>query len=224
MLEWLQENLLFCGMVGSGVFGLLCVAIVNHFYNKTLRDLRQMKDAKGKWTKDFLNEYQNRSKNQQKIKNAEVFVRAQLTRGKVLGVTLQKWKQGIGWGAALCFFLMLVAVYSNYRYPNYEIESRQYVLVGAGIFLFLLLMRQFMSFFGKEDMLVDGLLDYMENTNAVSEYIVDMDTTREQIREELIQRVTEGISQTAVSQNKFSHMLTSEEEKIVREVIREYLT
>ena len=224
MLEWLQENLLFCGMVGSGVFGLLCVAIVNHFYNKTLRDLRQMKDAKGKWTKEFLSEYQNRSKNQQKIKNAEVFVRAQLIRGKVLGVTLQKWKQGIGWGAALCFFLMLVAVYSNYNSSNYEIVSRQYILTGAGIFLFLLLMRQFMSFFGKEDMLVDGLLDYMENTNAVSEYVVDVDVTREQIREELIQRVTEGISQTAASQNKFSHMLTSEEEKIVREVIREYLT
>ena len=85
-------------------------------------------------------------------------------------------------------------------------------------------MRQFLSFFGKEDMLVDGLLDYMENTNEVSGMVVDMNATREQIREELIQRVTEGISQTAASQNKFSHMLTSEEEKIVREVIREYLT
>ena len=95
MFEWLQENLLFCGMVGSGVFGLLCVAIVNHFYNKTMRDLRQMKNAKGKWTKEFLNEYQNRSKNQQKIKNVEVFVRAQLIRGKVLGITLQKWKQSL---------------------------------------------------------------------------------------------------------------------------------
>ncbi len=224
MLEWLQENLLFCGMVGSGVFGLLCVAIVNHFYSKILHDVRQIKDAKGKWTKEFLNEYQNRSKNQQKIKNAEVFVRAQLIKGKVLGITLQKWKQGIGWGAVLCFVLMLVAVYGNYSYPNQTIVSRQYILTGAGIVLFLLLIRQFMSFFGKEDMLVDVLLDYMENTNVASEYIVDMDATREQIREELIQRVTEGISQTAASQNKYSHMLTSDEEKIVREVIREYLT
>ncbi len=224
MLKWLQENLLFCGMVGSGVFGLLCVAIVNYFYNKILRDVRQIKDAKGKWTKEFLSEYQNRSKNQQKIKNAEVFVRAQLIKGKILGVTLQKWKQGIGWGAALCFFLMLVAVYSNYSYPNQEFVPHKSVLAGAGILLFLLLVRQFMSFFGKEDMLIDGLLDYVENTNAASENIVDMNVAREQIREELIQRVTEGISQTAASQNKFSHMLTSEEEKIVREVIREYLT
>ena len=108
MLNWLQENLLFCGMVGSGIFGLLCVAIVNHFYNKTLRDLRQMKDSKGKWTKEFLTEYQSRLKNQQKINNPEVFVRAQLIKGKVFGITLQKWKQGIGWGAVVCLFLMRV--------------------------------------------------------------------------------------------------------------------
>ena len=81
-----------------------------------------------------------------------------------------------------------------------------------------------MSFFGKEDMVMDGLLDYMENTSVTSEVMFDIDTAREQVREELINRVTEGISQTAASQNKFSHMLTSEEEKIVREVIREYLT
>ena len=224
MLEWLQENLLFCGMVGTGVFGLLCVAIVNQFYNKIFRDVRQIKDAKGKWTKEFLNEYKNRSKSQQKIKNAEVFVRAQLIQGKVLGITLQKWKQGIGWGAVLCFVLMLVAVYGNYSYPSQVLVPRQYVLVGAAIVLFLLMIRLFMGFFGKEDMLVDVLLDYMENTSAASEYAVDMNAAREQIREELIQRVTEGISQTAASQNKFSHMLTSEEEKIVREVIREYLT
>ncbi len=224
MLKWLQENLLFCGMVGSGVFGLWCVAMVNYFYNNVLRDVRQIKDAKSKWTKEFLAEYQNRCKNQQKIKNAEVFVRAQFMNGKVLGVPLQKWKQGIGWGAVLSLFLMLVAVYSNYGQPNSAIVSRQYVLLGAGIFVFLLLTRQVLGFFGKEDMLVDSFLDYMENTNVALEQVVDLDVAREQIREELIQRVTEGIRQTAASQNKFSHMLTSEEEKIVREVIREYLT
>ena len=75
--------------------------------------------------------------------------------GKVLGVPLQKWKQGIGWGAVLSLFLMLVAVYSNYGQPNSAIVSRQYVLLGAGIFVFLLLTRQVLGFFGKEDMLVD---------------------------------------------------------------------
>ena len=46
---------------------------------------------------------------------------------------------------------------------------------------------------------------------------------KEQTREELIDKVTEGIRQTAASETKFSHMLTPEEEHIMREVIREYL-
>ena len=46
----------------------------------------------------------------------------------------------------------------------------------------------------------------------------------EEAREELINRVTEGIQQTAASGTKFSHMLTPEEDHIMREVIREYLT
>lgn len=224
MLNWLRENLLFCGMVGSGMFGVVCLILVNHFYNRTLRDLRQMKDAKGKWTKAFLAEYQSRMKKQQKISNPEVFVRAQLIRGKVCGVNLQKWKQGIGWGATLSLFLMLVAVYGNYSLPNAVLVSKNYVLAAGCLLVFLLLMRQLMSFFGKEEMIMDGLLDYMENLAAMPGLAVDLDAAREQVREELINRVTEGISQTAASQNRFSHMLTSEEEKIVREVIREYLT
>ena len=47
---------------------------------------------------------------------------------------------------------------------------------------------------------------------------------KEQTREELIDKVTEGIrADGVVSETKFSHMLTPEEEHNMREVIREYL-
>lgn len=222
--EWIRENLLLCGMVATGVFGLLCVAMVNHFYSRAMRDLHRIKDPKGKWTREFLNEYKSRISNHQRINNPEVFIRTQMLKGKVGGVTLQKWKQGIGWGAMLCFLLMIAEAYHTYLYQESQLLRNEYLFVGAGIFVALLLMKQFMGFFGKEDMILDGLLDYMENMSGESELAVNMEDAREQVREELINRVTEGISQTAASQNKFSHMLTSEEEKIVREVIREYLT
>ena len=67
-------------------------------------------------------------------------------------------------------------------------------------------------------------MDYMENTVSVTRLEADLDAVREQTREELIDRVTEGIRQTASSETKFSHTLTPEEEHIMREVIREYLT
>ena len=222
--EWMEQNLLFYGMIAAGVLGVFCIAMVDHFYSKVMRDLRRITEPKGKWTKDFMNEYQMRRTHEQVINNPEVFIRTQMVKGKIWGISLQKWKQGIGFGALLCFLLMMAAVYGTYRYEDAELIRYQYVLTGAGIFALLLLMKQFMGFISKEDMIQDGLLDYMENTACVPKTDIQMDKVKEEAREELINRVTEGIQQTAASGTKFSHMLTPEEDHIMREVIREYLT
>lgn len=221
--DLMERNVLFYGMIGAGILGILCIAMVNSFYGRVIRDLRQITEPKGKWTKEFLNEYQMRKTKEQEINNPEVFIRTQMIRGKMMGISLQKWKQGIEYGAFICFLLMMAAVYGTYRYQEIELMRYQYVLVGAGIFALLLLMKQFMGFMNKEDIILDGLMDYMENTVSSPKQEVQVDAVREQTREELIDRVTEGIRQTASSETKFSHMLTPEEEHIMREVIREYL-
>lgn len=221
--DLMERNVLFYGMIGAGILGILCIAMVNSFYERVIRDLRQITEPKGKWTKEFLNEYQMRKTKEQEINNPEVFIRTQMIRGKMMGISLQKWKQGIGYGAFICFLLMMAAVYGTYRYQEIELMRYQYVLVGAGIFALLLLMKQFMGFMNKEDIILDGLMDYMENTVSSPKQEAQVDAVREQTREELIDRVTEGIRQTASSETKFSHMLTPEEEHIMREVIREYL-
>lgn len=221
--DLMERNVLFYGMIGAGILGILCIAMVNSFYGRAIRDLRQITEPKGKWTKEFLNEYQMRKTKEQEINNPEVFIRTQMIRGKMMGISLQKWKQGIGYGAFICFLLMMAAVYGTYRYQEIELMRYQYVLVGAGIFALLLLMKQFMGFMNKEDIILDGLMDYMENTVSSPKQEAQVDAVREQTREELIDRVTEGIRQTASSETKFSHMLTPEEEHIMREVIREYL-
>lgn len=222
--EWMEQNLLLYGMIAAGILGVFCIAMVDRFYSRAMRDLRRITEPKGKWTKEFLNEYQMRLTREQEINNPEVFIRTQLVKGRVLGINLQKWKQGIGFGALLCFLLMMAAVYGTYRYEEAELMRYQYILVGAGIFALLLLMKQFMGFISKEDIILDGLMDYMENTSRPPKPEAQLEAVREQTREELIDRVTEGIQQTAASGTKFSHMLTPEEEHIMREVIREYLT
>lgn len=221
---WMEQNFLLYGMIGAGILGILCIIMVNHFYSKTLRDMHRMTEPKGKWTKEFLNEYQMRMAKEQEMNNPEVFIRTQLLKGRTFGINVQKWKQGIGYGALLCFLLMMAAVYGTYHYQETELMRYQYILVGAGIFALLLLMKQFMGFMSKEDMILDGLMDYMENSCKAPQEKVDVDAVKEQTKEELIDRVTEGIRQTAASETKFSHMLTPEEEHIMREVIKEYLT
>ena len=151
LYEWMEQNLLLYGMIAAGILGVFCIAMVDHFYSRVMRDLRRINEPKGKWTKDFLSEYQMRRTHEQAINNPEVFIRTQLVKGKVWGISLQKWKQGIGFGALLCFLLMMAAVYATYRYEEAELVRYQYVLVGAGIFALLLLMKQFMGFISKED-------------------------------------------------------------------------
>ena len=220
---WMEQNVLFYGMIGAGLLGILCMFMVDRFYGRAIRDVRRITEPKGKWTKEFLNQYQMRLTKEQEINNPEAFVRTQLARGKTLGIGIQKWKQGIGYSAVLCFLLILTAVYGTYRYEQAQLLRYEYVLTGAGIFALLLLMKQFMGFMNKEDMILDGLLDYMENTLPARKPVPDEQALKEQTREELIDKVTEGIRQTAASETKFSHMLTPEEEHIMREVIREYL-
>ena len=115
----------------------------------------------------------------------------------------------------------MAAVYGTYRYEEAELIRYQYVLVGAGIFALLLMMKQFMGFISKEDMILDGLMDYMENTSKANVPDVQVEEVKKQAKEELIERVTAGIQQTAASKTRFSHMLPPEEENIMREDIRE---
>lgn len=49
-----------------------------------------------------------------------------------------------------------------------------------------------MGFMNKEDMILDGLLDYMENTLPARKPVPDEQALKEQTREELIDKVTEG--------------------------------
>ncbi len=221
---WMEQNVLLYGMIAMGILGILCIMAVNRFYNKALYDLRRMTEPKAKWTKEFINEYQTRCSNNQEIVNPEVFIRSQLLKGKVLGISLEKWKQGIGLGAILCFALMMAAVYGSYQYENSPMFRYEYVLAGAGILALLILIRQLLGFGGKEDMVIDGYQDYVENTStAKRDNSVDFERSKEEAREALIEQVTEGIRQTAASNTKFSHLLSPEEEHIMKEVIRAYL-
>lgn len=72
-------------------------------------------------------------------------------------------------------------------------------------------------------MILDGLTDYIENRNTPAD-IVETAAEKKDDREALAAQVTEGIRQTAASSSKFSQFLTPEEEDIMREVIKEYLT
>ena len=74
---WMEQNVLFYGMIGAGILGILCMFMVDRFYSRAIRDVRRITEPKGKWTKEFLNQYQMRLTKEQEINNPEAFVRTQ---------------------------------------------------------------------------------------------------------------------------------------------------
>ena len=73
-------------------------------------------------------------------------------------------------------------------------------------------------------MLLDGLTDYMENQSEVSEQQEVITAAVQEDKDSLAARVLPRDPPDGSQFLKFSHLLTPEEENIMREVIKEYLT
>ena len=86
-----------------------------------------------------------------------------------------------------------------------------------------MLLRQALDFSYKEELVMDTLTDYVEQMRSWAEEIPAAKKADPVLQEELVDKITSSIKQTAASGSHFSKMLTPEEEKIMREIIREFM-
>ncbi len=98
-----------------------------------------------------------------------------------------------------------------------------YLYVGATVPVVLLLLRQALDFSYKEELVMDTLADYVEQMRSWTEEIPAAKKADPVLQEEIVDKITSSIKQTAASGSHFSKMLTPEEEKIMREIIREFM-
>ena len=75
----------------------------------------------------------------------------------------------------------------------------------------------------KEELVMDTLADYVEQMRSWTEEIPAAKKADPVLQEEIVDKITSSIKQTAASGSHFSKMLTPEEEKIMREIIREFM-
>lgn len=236
--ELMDQNVFFYGMIAAGVLGLWCLIWSNRFYEKAIRDVKNLPEVKGSWMKNVLLSYQERMQRGQKVANTEAFIRAELLNSRTLGLPLHKMKRVSGYMAYCCMLLIGAAAYSVYRLDYSSDRLYPSLFLGIGIVGGLLLLKQTLAFGDKEDMLLDGWIDYLENQESPLYEAVESDVGLEKPiitessldendrkqEEEMIARVEAGIRQTAATESRFSKMLSPEEESVIREVIREYLT
>lgn len=233
--ECMEHNLFFYGMIAAGLLGVWCLFWSNRFYERAIKELRHLPQAKDRWAQLIMEDYNQRTAKGQAVANTEAFIRAKLPEGRTAGLPLHRMKRGVGYMAYLCVLLIGISAYAGYTlsYPLMRVYS--HLLLGAGIIAALLLLKQSLGFGNKEDMVLDGWIDYLENQAVLPAKEAQSPTEKPAAvsaapagesagkQEELIAQVEEGIRQTAAADSRFSRLLSPEEENIMREVIREYM-
>ena len=174
------------------------------------------------------------------IANLGAFLRSQLARGRSAGIGVQTLKAGSQNAAAVTFAVLAFSILVMYLYEYETYLWIQYAVAGGVIICGLLLLRINFDFSGKEEILLDGWTDYLENEMQAKTQTAyapaagetqdrtgsnrqARETPRKSREEEQISQVREGIRQTAAADSRFSGMLTPEEEKLMRQIIREYM-
>ncbi|MDD3279398.1 MAG: hypothetical protein PHG16_11050 [Lachnospiraceae bacterium] len=243
---FIDMKLFIYGMIAFGVAGLWSLLASNHFYNLALRDLRRMDKPKAKWTRKTLEEGKKR-----KHLKAESFIRAQLWEARQTGMRVFRIRQVTETSVCGCLALFILGTYAvlHCEYALYVIY--QYAWIAGCIAAGLVMIRYCMSMNEKEEVLVEGWKDYMENSavcepevETVKESITVRDVSKkpEDIKgrargraepkrfpvtpapqEDQISKIANGIRESAAADSRFAGALTPEEEKLLRDVIREYL-
>ena len=205
MLEKIMNlQILFCIMAAAGASGAVGMLAVHLTYRRILRRTNAVTSLKEKW----LNLWKTRDKLLNRM-NLLVWIPSLLSTGclvlAVWFVTRLDWTDGL---------------------------PLRYLYLGTLIPVGLMVLRQALDFAYREELVMNSLADYIlsvktrreENIIArKAEPVVQPAKVDPVLQEEMVEKITASIRQTAATGSHFSKMLSPEEEEIMREIIREFM-
>ena len=205
MLEKIMNlQILFCIMAASGASGAVGMLAVHLTYRRILRRTNAVTSLKEKW----LNLWKTRDKLLNRM-NLLVWIPSLLSTGclvlAVWFVTRLDWTDGL---------------------------PLRYLYLGTVIPVGLMVLRQALDFAYREELVMNSLADYILSvktrreetvTSRKSEPVVQPAKVDPVLQEEMVEKITASIRQTAATGSHFSKMLSPEEEEIMREIIREFM-
>ncbi|MBQ7370540.1 MAG: hypothetical protein IJW67_01420 [Blautia sp.] len=215
----MNRNLLLYGMAALGAAGALGMLTTHLTYRRMLRNTKDdKKGLKEKWTEIWK------------------------TRDRLLA----RMNRFVWYPALISTLFLGIALVLNSKLQNAEGLSFTYVYLGTAIPVILLLLRQGLDFTYREELMIRSLKDHVEQvkgqgrrTEAEPENMTDPkvvsrsaiggqdpddDLENALQREAVIDHIAESIRQTAAAGSHFRNMLTAEEEEIMREVIKEFMS
>ena len=211
MLEKIMDlQILLYSMAALGTLGAIGMLTTNLTYRRMLKST----GSKNTGTKNTQG-----AGSSQRISLKEKWLRLWKTRDRLL----HRMNRLVWYPALLSTVILGCAIYFSQTLRIEEGLPLTYLYVGATVPVALLLLRQALDFSYKEELVMDTLADYVEQMRSWTEEIPAAKKADPVLQEEIVDKITSSIKQTAASGSHFSKMLTPEEEKIMREIIREFM-
>ncbi len=227
----MDQNFFLYGMIAAGILGVWCLFWSSRFYYMAVRDMKRREAPKGKWTRELIQAADRRGGS---IKDTGAFLRSCLQEGKILGQRVGSLQNGVNLAASLCGVFLLLGIWGIYLLEYQQYVLYQYLLVSGSIVSLLLLARYSLNFSAKRQRVLEDWTDYLENQKdmpepevkepaPVAEAFQESPMKRSE-QEAAITQVEEKIREKAGGRSRFAELMNPEDEKLMREVIREYLT
>ena len=197
MLEKIMNlHLLLYAMIVLGGLGALGMLATHLTYRRLIRKNTELKsNLKEKW----MNLWKTRDK------------------------LLNRMNRLVWYPSLFCTALLGLAFFLYSENMRWDGMPLAYLYVGAIVPATLLLLRQALDFTYREELLMNTLSDYVEHVRTWVEEVPVPQKADPVLQEEIVDKITRSIRQTAATGSHFSKMLSPEEEEIMREIIREFM-
>ena len=186
--------LLYC-MAGLGVLGVAGMLATNLSYRRIIRKTGRLSNLKEKW----LNLWKTRDR------------------------LLHRMNRFVWYCSLLSTAVLGLAFYLTTAYDLEKGMPLIYLYTGTAVPVVLMLLRWGLDFSYKESLVMGTLSDYIEQMRTWVEEIPTKEKADPILKEQVVDKITASIRQTAASGSHFSKMLSPEEEEIMREIIREFM-
>ncbi len=228
MTEWVQKQYLVAAMAGICLIYFFVKWRLRHAYGRLLKETGDMGHSNHKLLKNVVTKFNACYQLKMGIPNVSVFVEKYLRHYRLMGVHLKTWENFTG----VCVVLiMAVSMGGSIWAMMGELPGRIVFLqlfagvIGTGV---LLLTDYLWNTENQWELLVVDITDYLENMckprleNEVF-HPVDMQKYRQEYFDEDEQKVVNLVPKEKDAVTAEDISFTPEEERVIREVIQEYL-
>lgn len=183
-------NVFYYGIWVAGILGAVSLLAVSVSYRGTVRDISHLPHPRGKWMKKFCQDYQQLLKERTQIQNPAIFISKRIKERKIGFISLHRMKNMLWYAIAVCLTCMGVDLFLADRAGEWTINNpwtrSGTILTGLGISAGLLILRAVLAISYQEEMIEDGLLDYLENEGMESGKILSLEVQKSQMESKTV--------------------------------------